>query len=283
MSEEDVVVNDPAGENPDVVATPPQADPELEREALDMGWIPKEQFRGDPSQWRPAEEFVKRGREFMPILKARDRKNREEISQLKNELQSTRTTLEKIVKVSEKVSQQAYEKAKAELTQQQATAVAAGDTATWMRLEQDKEKLEKPEPVQMENPQAPPVHPEFRAWQEENPWYKPDDPEDELTIYANAVGARLAQSLPKGTPYHMWASQVAEKTRKAFPHRFQNPNRSRASAVDGGDVRQPGPGRPKAKTYNDLPADAKEVCDKYVKQGLHKDRESYVKIYFEED
>jgi hypothetical protein len=37
------------------------------------------------------------------------------------------------------------------------------------------------------------------------------------------------------------------------------------------------------KTYNDLPADAKAMCDQNVEQKLFKNKEDWVKAYFEEE
>jgi hypothetical protein len=74
---------------------------------------------------------------------------------------------------------------------------------------------------------------------------------------------------------------VKEGVKEAFPHKFDNPNRNKAASVDGGANRGASTGRPKSKTYNDLPADAKMQCDKYVNQKLMT-KEKYIQEYFEE-
>jgi hypothetical protein len=103
-----------------------------------------------------------------------------------------------------------------------------------------------------------------------------------MTRYANAY----AQENPAnpGVPYMTWLDNVRAAVEEAFPHKFQNPNRSKPAAVDGGAQRGvPAPGSSKTKNYNDLPRDAKMQCDKYVSQGLYKTRDDYVKVFFEED
>jgi hypothetical protein len=99
-----------------------------------------------------------------------------------------------------------------------------------------------------------------------------------LTLYANA----FAQfNPPNGIPYTQWLESIGTAVKRAFPHKFSNPNRKAAASVDAGANRGGGPGRLKGKTYNDLPADAKAHCDKLVTSVPKYTKEKYVKDYFE--
>ena len=40
---------------------------EYEQRASAEGWVPKEEWTGDPAQWRPAKEFLDRGELFKKI------------------------------------------------------------------------------------------------------------------------------------------------------------------------------------------------------------------------
>jgi hypothetical protein len=57
-----------------------QDSPEDISEATGMGWVPKDKFRGNPDLWKPAAEFVRRGREILPIVQKRERDLREKLS-----------------------------------------------------------------------------------------------------------------------------------------------------------------------------------------------------------
>ncbi len=46
----------------------------VEDRAYKMGWVPKDQFKGKPELWRPAEEFVERGETLIPFLNKKIRK-----------------------------------------------------------------------------------------------------------------------------------------------------------------------------------------------------------------
>ena len=50
----------------------------VEQEARTLGWVPAEEFKGDPNRWVDAETFVERGHTVMPIL----RKNNERLETL---------------------------------------------------------------------------------------------------------------------------------------------------------------------------------------------------------
>ena len=257
---------------------------EIVDRARSMGWIPKDEFRGDESRWRPADEYVDRAENLMPILKSQLGKYEEkigkyesEITNLKSSLDSQKKTTEKLVKMSDNIRQQEYERARREITKQQAQAVADGDVETWQTLEDKKEKLEKPEVVAMEPPapesQAPPA---FHQWHQTNDWYAKDQ---DLTIFADAFGASLKQQNPN-LAYEQVLAQVEAKVKSAFPQKFSNPNRSQPGAVDGGAQRT-ATTQTNRKSYNNLPADAKAQCDAFIAQGVIPNREQYVKDYYD--
>ena len=176
--------------------------------------------------------------------------------------------------MGETVQHRAYEQAKRELTKEQVQAVTDGDVTKWQQLEDQKEGLPKPEPVVAEEPQ---VSPTFNSWKSGNEWYLKDE---DMTEYANFYGQSLQSKFPT-MPYEELLVKVEEKIKQTFPQRFENPERAKPSVVDGSATREIAPKA--GNSYNDLPADAKEMCNQNVKQGLFKSKEDWVKSYFEED
>jgi len=258
---------------------PVQPDPEVTNRARGMGWVPQEEFRGDPDKWRPAEEYVSRADELMPIMKAQNRKYETTITNLQGDLKVQRETTEKILKMSEKVAQQAYDKAKTDLVSQQALAVKDGDMETWASLEQQKDKLEKPEEIKI--PEVGAVtnesNPAFLNWHQDNDWYMNDQ---DMTLYANAFANANADP---NLPYQSVLDNTRKAVERAFPHKFQNPKRTTAAAVDSGSqLNAIDPSKNKKNTYNDLPAEAKAQCNKLVDQKVIT-KEQYLKDYFEEE
>src|ERR1035437_4183631 len=120
----------------------------IEVEARDMGWVPKDEFRGDESKWVSAEQFVDHGRHVMPIL----RKNNErlladqqgmkaQLRQLTAELEAAKedfSTLEEFH--SEEVTRRVAETRKELLTQIKA-AKREGDVDTEVDLTDQLQRL----------------------------------------------------------------------------------------------------------------------------------------------
>ena len=55
---------------------------EIMEEARKQGWVPEDEWKGDPDKWRPAEEFVERGKNIIPILNDRLAKTEQMIETL---------------------------------------------------------------------------------------------------------------------------------------------------------------------------------------------------------
>ncbi len=78
---------------------------EVETQALAMGWIPEEKFRGDKAKWVDAETYVERGQTYLPFIKAENRKLQEKLEQATgtiNQLQDSAKTLSESVEALKK-------------------------------------------------------------------------------------------------------------------------------------------------------------------------------------
>ena len=109
----------------------------------------------------------------------------------------------------------------------------------------------------------------FDAFLADNPWF-----EDEPMMRGAALA--LAEQLhAEGlTEPQAQLAEVARRIRAEFAHRFENPRRRLAAAVEGA----PGARRTVRGTYADLPPEAKAACDRFVKRALLT-REQFVKDY----
>lgn len=260
--------------------------PEVIDRAKGMGWIPEEEFKGDKARWTPADKYVERAETLQPIMKAQMRKYEEKLTsqsrqleELNSTLASQKETTEKIIKMGDKVQEEAYNRAKRELTQKQVQAVSDGDVDAWQKIEDQKEGLVKPEPTVVEPVQQQnQTMPGFKEWHDDNDWYLKDE---DLTRYANAYSDEIKQTSPNLT-YSQHLEAVEKKTKEAFKSKFENQNRKAASAVTEGGISGGDTGS-RNKSFNDLPADAKAQCKKYVSEGLFKDNAAYVESYFEEE
>lgn len=245
---------------------------EVEEKALKMGWTPKDQFKGDPDKWRSAEEFVERGENMLPIVKAKVKQQEQEINELKQ-------TMRQFAEYHTKTEQRAYEKALADLKEQRAQAIAAGDGAAFDRVDDAIEELRK-RTIETPKVQVVEDNPIYNEWASRNTWI--NDPEMEKA--ATELAQTLRQAGVKETG-HEFLDIVGKKMRIAFPEKFTNPRRETAPSVESG---VPAP-RKSGKTFADMSAEARAACERMAKNVFSdKPKEAaefkanYVKQYFEE-
>lgn len=277
MSEENEVIepqdNTPAeGEEN---TTPEPKNTETDDKARRMGWVPKDEFRGDPAKWRPADEFVKRGEDQLPILRERLRHQDKQLAELQK-------SMKEFAEYHTKTEQRSYERAIEDLKARQAQAVAASDGQAFLDIGAEIERISNDAALKQApsvKEQAPDDAPAFKAWKSANAWYEKDD---EMTSFADNIGAHLYRT--KGLEGDKLFEAVTEKVKREFPEKFENPRRNAAPAVEGSS-----PQRKTGKGYADLPAEARAACERMAKNAYgdnpeqaKKFKEQYVKQYFEE-
>jgi len=250
---------------------------ENESTAAEMGWVPKDEYRGDPSKWVDAETFVARGNKSGPILKERNEHLIKEIQELKSQFAEHRKTTEQFKQFQADLQERKaaeYKAQIAELRQQKSEAIRNGDGDAVNdiddRIDAIKDRTKEVEQPQPEAEQYAP-HPDFEAWQTENSWFTSDP---KLKAYAVEV-AKEIRLTDKTSDGRVFFDKVKEAVRKDFPSKFGNPNRSKPSAVE-----QSGGKSFNGKTMDDIPSDERKVIKGFIAQGLYKTEAEAVKAYF---
>jgi hypothetical protein len=238
-----------------------------ETEAKRFGWVPKEEFSGDPESWRPADEFLKRGREINGFLRKDLEKIERENAQKAAEIAEMRATMEEFRKFHNETEQRAYKRALEELKAAKVEAIEQGDGAKVVEIDEEIETLKETKktvetPPEKDKSKAQ-YDREYFEWAKDNQWYIVDP---ELKSLAEHFGEEVTKLTPnkKGKEF---LDEVTRKVKEAAPEKFMNPNRSNATVGSSSDGRMP-PSNKKSKSYANLPADAKAACDKFVKQKL---------------
>jgi hypothetical protein len=250
---------------------------EAEAKARRLGWVPKEEFKGNPDKHRSAEEFLERGESLLPLLKRDTDKLHRMVDRLEKKLTDQSKTFSEYREFSEKAEERAYKRAKAELEAKLDTAIQSADVDGARQARRELADLEndKPKPkTETKTEEKPAIDPVFQSWMDENSWFGKDPA---LTGFANKVFAQLEVSHP-GKPHSELLAETRKRVVEKFPEDFGiNPKRDDAAAVaspNGGAAP-----RKKGKTYDDLPADAKKACDRFVKTIPGYTREKYVASY----
>jgi hypothetical protein len=198
-----------------------QSEPEYTAEetiALARGWKPKEEWDGDEGDWKPAKAFNEVG-DLKEKLAEREKDNKK---------------LNKVVTLMKEhhlnVRQSAYEEALKTLKAERvealknenfAKAEEIRDQIDEMRDDFKKEdilpkEIEKEVQQQLKEPD-----PEFFAFMDRNPWYKPGG-KDEISKRADALGYAYYQEDPK-QDFKTIITKVEKDIRKLFPEKFDTP------------------------------------------------------------
>jgi hypothetical protein len=252
-----------------------------EAKARRLGWVPKEEFKGDPDKHRSAEEFLQRGETILPILQRDNKKLHDTVGRLEKKLEETTETLKTFSEFASKAEERAYKKARTELEAKLDGAIATADVdqARQIRkeiadLEVDPPKPPKRDPKPIGEPDKPAVDPEVQSWLNDNSWF---DKSASLRAYAVEEFGELEKRYPGKSKTELLA-ETKQRTVDRFPEKFGvNPRREGAAAVaspSGVTTRKPA-----GKTYDDLPVEAKRACDKFVRTIHGYTKEKYCQAY----
>lgn len=193
----------------------------IEVQAREMGWVPKDEYTGDPTKWKSAEVFVALDE---PIRR---------IESQSQELKQVRRALDALKEHHTKVRETEYKRAIEDLRDKRKQALVDGDIDKFDRIEEQleiakeeftaikQEANTQPEPVEV-------VNPEFRSWLNKNPWYESFS---YMRQFADDLGVKLHR---QGLSREEVLKRVEAETRKEFPNRFTNPNKEKAPDVETG-------------------------------------------------
>jgi len=260
-----------------------EVSPEVQHEAESQGWVPKERFRGNESDWVDADTFVKRGREILPILRKNNENLIKDLQATKDQLKDFREAAEEFKKFQRESYErkaQEYESQIREIKESRAQAISDGDgqkvNALDDALDQAKENFKEAKQfvkdvVSAKDPEPTPeaIDPGLQAWLDRNTWFGQDK---RLTGMVNGIGESLRLEFPllKGQAF---LDKLDEVLAEEFPNKFGK-KQSPSSRVESGSGRQSRSGS-NTQSYDNLPPEAKSACDRFVKQKLMT-REQYV-------
>lgn len=255
--------------------TVPQ-EPNYEAEAREMGWLDKEKFKGPEDKWVSAKEFYERGEHLFPLVKATNKRLKndlltrdKEIATLKEAMESSQKAIKALQKNYEESTKKQVEEAKRELREQIKAARELGDTDTELDLQDKMASLRNAETVAKEEAEEigkkPPqesLSPDFLAWNKENPWFGDTSTAENRKRSRTLI--RIGEDLlEEGT--NLTGRPFMEKCVELLEDREAGVNQKGVSKVAGGA----GSSRSSsANGFSSLPKEAKDAC--------HEDNDSFV-------
>jgi hypothetical protein len=248
---EQEIQNPEGGQEQKVELTP------VEQEALQSGWVPKEEFNGDEHKWVDAAEYLRRGDLF------------KKIESQSRELKDVKRALLEMKKLHSEVREVEYTRALETLKAQKKTALEEGDAdaviAADERIDLVKEQQRQLQQEVNQPQQSGEEHPEFVEWKTKNTWYTSNGP---MKAFADALGQELAS---QGVSPSAVLKKVEEEIKKEFSHKFQNPRQNRVGAVEGSTGR----GGASGNSFQ-LSPEEKKIMHTFVRTGVMSEQE-YIK------
>jgi hypothetical protein len=223
----------------------------VEQKAMESGWVPQEEWEGDPEQWRPAKEFLDRGELFKKI----EDQNRT--------IKEFKRALDDLKGHHAKTRETEYARALAALKQQKQSALEEGDAASVIKIDDQIDLVKEEQSRLKQEPQdTPQLNPEFVEWVDKNKWYETSQP---MRAYADALGRDLAY---KGLSPSEVLREVEKQVKTEFPHKFTNPNRNKPGAVEGSTAKGN-----KSESSITLDDDERRVMQRFVRTGVMSEKE----------
>lgn len=232
---------------------------EVEAQAMELGWQPKEAFEADPKnegkKWRSAEDFMDR----KPLF--------DKIESQGRELKEVKRALQHLGQQSAKIEELAYRKALEELKAQKVQALEEDDHAKVVQIDESIQELKNQKPV----PQpVQPVNPEFEKWVSDNKWYATDE---DMRAVADGIGMSLAR---KGgmTPEEIMV-KVTERIKEIYPAKFGRATRVPPNPDSGGSRKTGGTGTSGVEAL--MNPMERRIMETIINTGMSKD--DYIKQF----
>jgi len=221
----------------------------VEIEAIEQGWIPKEEFDGDPALFIDAPEFVRRGELFRKI------------ETQSRELKAVRNALEAMKIHHSKVKEAEYNRALKSLQEARRQAVVDGEHERAFALEEKIDEIKEEKQQIVEAAQEPVVQedsytPQFQSWVDRNSWYETNEV---MRATADALGVRLHK---QGLSPEEVLRKVETEIKKEFAHKFKTPVSNRPNPVES-PTRSGGT----TETFQ-MTAQEKDIMQKIVGTGV---------------
>lgn len=270
------------------------ADPEVEAQARRMGWVPRDDFRGDAEKWRPARDFLDRGMTLLPVLQQQYRALDGRYASMQAQLRDSQKALADLTERTRRADERAYQRAVRDIEGRRQAAVASGDTTAFAVAERDLQDLRDtaplpaaraeeaapaPVPEPVERVESMPV--EIMDFVQANPWFSRNA---EARQDAIAIQSAVDRQHP-GLSLAERLEITRRKVRQLHPALFENRRREAPPPVSPSRGEGGRGGNPRG--FDALPVEARREYDRYARalagKGKPLTKDEWAGYYWEND
>lgn len=259
-----------------------------ETRAREFGWVPKEEWRGDPEDWTDAGEWLEKGDK---IMGAQLRRAESKLSDMQAELDRRdadfQTRLDRMDRMHQRREAQMRQQMEEQFEDRVRKAAETGDSdaldAAFRERKADADRLSKEQKEEQgdgEDDKQQQLSRTQREWLEDNAWYEKDAT---LTRWAKTFADDIEDEMPAASEREKLA-EIAKRVREQFPDKFGG-TKKRSPVESGSRVFEGGNGEARAgQLFSKMvPPEGKEQFKRDVASGLYKDtkedRERWAEAY----
>lgn len=259
----------PQGQAPD---TRPEPN-DVEDRARAQGWVPKEEWTGDPAQWRDAAVYLDRG-ELLGKIKSQSAEMRE-----------LKGMITYVSEQNKRLYEAGYAKAIRDLEEQRDQAIENGDRVAVRNIDQQidlhKQALRDTQQntVAVTNPAEARRKAEerFNEFKTANPWYTQDEVMED---WANGAAVKFKAKNQNASDEDIY-EYLSKEVRNKFPNKFKKvgaPSPDGKSNRSAGSPASKGGGSEFEDLLSSLSEDEAQIARNLVKRG-HVTKEEFMENY----
>jgi len=238
----------------DIIEAEKKADIKVEQKnpideaARAQGWVPQDEWDGDPTQWRDAQVFLERGEYFKTMGTQR------------KQIDKLNAMVEKMASIQASTREDERQRVLKELTDKKLTAMEDGEFNKVVDIDNEMNKL-RAEPA-LTVPTVPGQSEEqytsdkIAEYIDNNSWYRTSP---DMRQYADSIAVGFRTSNPQATIEDVLEYTDSE-VKLRYPEKFGKQVPSASPVASTGRTTKPSPnGANKKKTLDDLPAGSREM------------------------
>ena len=255
--------------------TPIESNP-IEELASEMGWIPKDKFKGEPEEWEDAHVFLKNANLIA-------KKQHITIERLTNDIGNLKTDVRKTLDYQKKLSQKQIDELKSQLLEQKREAIRDADVDTVEKIDAKIKSID--EESEEDDTSVNEYDPVFDEWHEKNKWYGTDK---RKTRYADAVAKEYENSNIKLEEILNIVDSEMELFKKTKDTEETKGTENKTKKVSGTkttdviDETHRSIKTTEKYKHSDIPYDLQKIAKDMVRQKIIKTEKEYYDDYFSE-
>ena len=220
----------------------------VEEAARGQGWVPEEEWDGDPTQWRDAQVFLERGEYFKTM------------GSQKKQIDKLNAVVEKMATIQAKTREDERQRVLQELSEKKVSAMEEGEFERVATIDNEMNKIRSEPAMAVPNVQGQNeelyTQNKIAEYIENNQWYRTNS---DMRQYADSLAVGFRTGNPNAT-----IDDVLEYTDREvkirYPEQFGGQVPSASPVASTRRTTKPSPnGAQKKKTLDDLPAGSREM------------------------